>query len=260
MPKSILDPDMSFSSQAREQKLGAEVPEEFHAWRQDPTPATRTALLKKVSPIIDSAVTSYGMGNPGSPVLRSRAKLISLQALQSFDPQKGSLKNHLMSHLRGLQRLSGQQQQIISLPERVAIERHHLAATENNLRDQIGRDPSDAEIADETGMSLKRLAYIRQARPATAEGTMTHEDDEGNMHMPGGTPFGQPTADPWVDFVYYDLSPVDQSILDYTLGRNGAPRLPQGEIAQRLGMTGAAVSQRAARIQQILDERRLFGG
>jgi DNA-directed RNA polymerase specialized sigma subunit len=252
--KSILDPDMPFASAARTQAVGADVPEEFHAWKQNPTPQTRTALLKKMSPVIDSAMTSYGMGNAGS-ILRSRAKLITLQAMGSYDPQRGKLRTHLLSHLRGLQRLSGQQQQIISLPERVAIERSQLVETEDRLRDALGRDPSDAEIADSTGISFKRLGYLRQAKPPTAEGTLTRTDDEGNLRSPNSTPVGERQFDAWANFIYHDLSPADQLVMDYSLGRNGAPRLPLTEIARRMGVTSGAVSQRAARIQTLLDER-----
>jgi RNA polymerase primary sigma factor len=252
--KSILDSDMPFASEARNKAVGADLPAEYHAWKKNPTPTNNTAFLKHLSPVIDSALTSYGMGNAASPVLRSRARVMALQAMRSYDPKKGNIRTHVLSHLRGLQRISGQQQQIISLPERVAIQRNQLIQAEDELRDRLGRDPSDLEIADATSLSPKRLAYLRLAIPPTAEGTLTQEDDEGNMQMPELGGGGQP-HDAWADFVYYDLSPTDQLIMDYSLGRNGSPKLPLHDIARRLGITGGAVSQRAARIQTLLDER-----
>lgn len=258
--RSILDSDMPFASEGRQKALNA-APPEFHAWKSDPTPQTSAALLKHVSPIIDSAMTSYGMGAAASPTLRSRAKLMALHAMKSFDPARGNLRSHLLSQLRGLQRVSAQQQQIISLPERVAIERSHLMESEDQLRDRLGRDPSDLEIADATGLSTKRLAYLRLAKPATAEGTMLREDDDGNLQEPAATPVGHSASDAWANFVYYDLSPTDQLIMDYALGRNGTPKLPLHEVARRLGLTSGAVSQRTSRIQRLLDEQQgMLGG
>ena len=63
--------------------------------------------------------------------------------------------------------------------------------------------------------------------------------------------------------VYYDLDDTNQSIMEYTLGLHGAPVLENREIANRLGITAGAVSQRKAKIQAMLDEQFMvdpFGG
>jgi len=49
-------------------------------------------------------------------------------------------------------------------------------------------------------------------------------------------------------------------IMDMTLGRNGKRRTPTQEIARKLGITPGAVSQRAAKIQTMLDKRYTQGG
>jgi len=255
--KSVLDPDpdMPFSGESlRKGRLEPDFTPEYDAWKLRPGQDTNAALLKKVSPVIDTAMTTYGLGQSASPTLRSKAKLMALKAMTSYDPSKGNLRTHLLSNLRGLQRASAQEQQIISLPERVAIQQKQLIEMEDNLRDQLGRDPSDGEIADATGLSHKRLAYIRRAHSGIAEGSITSETAEGDVFTPASRSLG-PQNDAWMDFVYYDLGPTDQLIMDYTMGRNGTPQLPTSEIARRLGVTPSAVSQRAARIQAMLDEQ-----
>lgn len=257
--KSVLDPDMPFASESRKQQLEPELSPAYQAWKTTPTLQTRAALVKEVSPVIDQAMTSYGMGSATSPVLRSRAKIMASQAFDTYDPAKGSLKTHLLSQLRGLQRHAAQSQNIIGIPERVAIQRQQLSETENVLRDELGRDPSDLEIADRTGLSRKRLAYIRGYQPPTAEGSVMQEDDAGNVGMPSAQAVQPEVA--YLDYVYYDLAPVDQVILDYSLGLHGAPKLTPKEVAQRLGVTVSAISQRAAKIQRMLDEQHdLIGG
>jgi len=62
-------------------------------------------------------------------------------------------------------------------------------------------------------------------------------------------------ANAWFNFVYDDLSPVDKLIADMTLGRNGRRKTSTQEIARRLNITPGAVSQRAAKIQAMLDKQ-----
>jgi hypothetical protein len=257
MPLDFIDPEMPFASSSLRAKKPDELMPTFDAWKAAPSPQTSAALLKQVSPIIDTAMTSYGMGQGASSTLRARAKLIAHQAFGTYDPAKGPLKAHLMGQLRGLQRLAAQQNQIISIPERVAIQRQQLVESEDLLRDRLGRDPSDAEVADHTGLSRKRLGYIRQFKPPTALGTVTTEDEEG-IYTP---PVNQDPSEAWNDLVYYDLDPSNQLVMDYTLGMHGAPKLPPEEIARRLGVTVSAVSQRTAKIQKLLNEQYdLMGG
>jgi DNA-directed RNA polymerase specialized sigma subunit len=246
---------MSFSLQ---NKLEPEFTDAFNTWKATPNPATNTSLLKAVSPVIDTALRSYGTQ---SPTLRSRAKQMTLSAMQTYDPSRGKLRTHLLSQLQGLRRYSAQEQNIISLPEQVALDQKFLHDQENNLRDFLGRDPSDAEIADHTGISLKRLNYVRQFKPPLAESTVSRPTDDGSDILePGVRHLGRDDeGEAWLDFVYADLGDTDRVIMDYTLGRNGSPKLPVTEVARRLGITPSAASQRLARIQGLIDERQSLG-
>jgi DNA-directed RNA polymerase specialized sigma subunit len=179
---------------------------------------------------------------------------MAIKAFDSYDPARGSLQSHLLSHLRRLQRTGAQEAQIISLPEQVALDRRHLDEAEEELRYTLGRDPSDMEVADQTGLSMKRIKYIRQAGPATSTGQAEAAHETGEMPASDIPGFDRGRR-AWEDFVYADLSPTDQLIFDLTLGRNGRRAMPVGDIARRLGITPSAVSQRTQKIQRLLDER-----
>jgi DNA-binding Lrp family transcriptional regulator len=58
-----------------------------------------------------------------------------------------------------------------------------------------------------------------------------------------------------MDFVYGDLDNTNKLIMDMSLGRNGRKQTSVQEIARRLNITPGAVSQRAAKIQQMLNQR-----
>jgi DNA-directed RNA polymerase specialized sigma24 family protein len=235
-------------------KLEEEFVEPYEAWKAKPSPVTAGALLKSVDPILKTAMRSYGGGSGASPTLRSQAKQLTIEAFPTYDPQRGSMKSHLMGHLQRLHRLSGQEQQIIRLPERVAMDRIQVDSAVKELEDRFGRPPSEGETADYTGLSRQRLAYIRQADRPVAEGTMLRPTEEGaGMYMPA---VEQPTAEQstWLEFVYDDLTPTDQFIMERMLAMHGHRKMNVNDIAARLRITPGAVSQRLARIQQKLDK------
>jgi len=251
---SVLDQTLPFASGGSSSagKLEDDHTEAFNQWKADPTPDTRGALLKSVSPVISTAIHSYAPS--GGPNIKSKARLMALKAFDSYDPAKGNMKTHLLSQLRGLQRTQGQANQIIRIPERVVLDRQHLAETESRMQDELGRDPSDLEIANATGLSLKRIGHIRNAKPGTNTGSII--DEEGEVFSPASSiPGASDNDDAWAQMVYYDLDEVNQGVMDYTLGWHGAPQLENREIAQRLGITPSAVSQRKAKIQAMLDEQ-----
>lgn len=229
----------------------------YPQWTANKTPETSTALLQTLQPVIDTAVMSYA-GQSASPTIRSRAKLMALKALDTYDPARGNVRTHLLSQLQSLRRLSAQNQNIISIPEQVGLDYTRLSESENELRDQLGRDPSDDELADATGLSTRRIQKIRAFNQPVSEGMTTREvmDEESYGGDVASTiPNSNRAADAWFKFVYDDLGPVDKLIADMTLGRNGRRKASTQDIARRLNITPGAVSQRAAKIQAMLDKQ-----
>ena len=80
------------------------------------------------------------------------------------------------------------------------------------------------------------------------------------MFSPASTIPGQTTgSDAWVEFVYGDLNPTDQFVMERAMGLHGHQTIPAQQIAKHLGITPGAISQRMSRIQQLLDQRDEFG-
>jgi DNA-directed RNA polymerase specialized sigma subunit len=236
--------------------LESEFAEPYNTWKANPSPENATALLKTVHPVLTAALRTYG--TQSSPTLQSRAKIMALDAMDRYDPSKAKLRTHLMFQLQGLRRHAAREQQILSVPEQVALDLNHLRESENHLRDQLGRDPSDSELADHTGLSLKRIGYIRGARPSYAEGSMQRTTSEGeDIYSPPVVE--RDNVRQWHEFVYHDLAPTDQLIMEHTLGLHGKPVLANKDLAQKLMISPGAVSQRKAKIQAKLDLREEFG-
>lgn len=228
--------------------LEDEFREPFQAWKANPTPAANAQILTTLHPVIEKGVKTH-VGD-SNPLLISRARKLTLNGLRSYDPARSRLQTHLFNQYQGLKRISRQQTQPIHIPERVQSDSYNLQNYTQELRDELGREPTDNELADRTGFSPRRMSKIRQYQPGMAEGNL-------EAVAPGFSPGVQSNGklrDMWIQIVYDDLSAIDQKILEHTLGMHGQPMLSNQDLARRLGRSPGAISQRKARIQQLLDQ------
>jgi len=239
-------------------KLEPEYKDTYTAWTTTPNKKTTGALLRAVDPVISNALRSYGGGKP-SPMLRSKAKQLAVQSFASYDPTRGSLRGHMLSRLQRLRRIAGSERQIIRVPEQVSLDQMRTSNASVELHDKLGRPPSDQELADHTGLSVRRLGYIRQGQRPLAEGTVSQRIAESAGFDPAIKPM-QTTNDAYTEFVYDELDPTNQYIMERTLGLHGHPRQSAVQLAKELKMTSSAISHRMKYIQQQFDELEDLGG
>lgn len=222
----------------------------YEAWQADPSPAGNANLLKAIDPVVQKGVQMYG---GGSPLSASRARLVALDAMRKYDPKRSRLQSHVLNHMRGLQRINQQQHQVMRVPERILLESQRLRNYHQELSDELGRDPSDTELADRLGVSPTRLAKIRSYQPGMSSGQVEAMDPLTGG-VAGRLPGRHEAADMWAQVVHQDLGPLDQRILELSLGMFGNKKLSNAEIAQKLGRSPGAITQRKLKIQQLLDQ------
>lgn len=223
----------------------------YEAWKSVPGPASNAQILTHVQPIIDGAIkTHVGQSNP---LLVSRARRMALDGLRSYDPSVGRLETHLYNQLQGLKRVNRQQTQVMRVPERMQIDKAKLSAAAQDFLNENGREPTDAELADYTGFSLRRMAHVRRYNPAVAEGAVA-DPLTGQGYSGGVIDPHRATRSAWMQLVYDDLDPYHQKIMEYGLGLNGRKKLSNMAIAAKMGRSPGAISQAKLRIQKMLDE------
>jgi DNA-directed RNA polymerase specialized sigma subunit len=237
MPKSYLEPNYS---------------ESFQQWQAKPTPMATDQLLQQVEPVIQKSLVATA-GPSYSPLLRSHARRIALQAFQSYDPSQAKLGTHLTNHLQGLRRVYRQQSQVMATPERVSMDAAYVNEQSQRLEDELGRPPSAQELANTTGLSPRRLAHLSKFRQPMAEGTFSDtamgEDQSNSPGVMADSPYHLAQ-----EVIYQDLEPKNQLIMEHTLGLHGRPVLSNQQLAARLRLSPGAISQRKLSIQQKLDE------
>lgn len=219
----------------------------YARWQKDPVDTHLITMLDRMKPVIDNAVTTYAGGSK-SPLVSGRARVLAARAIRSYDPNAGaSLKSHLMLQLQPLRRFHGQASRPLKMSERRLAQLRDLQQAEREYFDKYDRDPSDVELADHLGISIRKISKIRNyARPVMGPSTELTGTEGVIDHAATRTD----PMEAWLDYVYNELDSTDQQIVDWKLGRNGRSVLPNNEIGKRLRLTPAAVSQRLARIQQ----------
>lgn len=217
---------------------------EYETWLADPTPENMATVMKSLEPTINSEVQRY---NGPKPLLRGKAKALAINAVKTYKPTQGAqLRSWIVTSLQPLSRY-GQQLRPIHASEVAIRQAAQVNRVREEMADEAGKEPTIEELADQTGISVVRIKKLRQqVKPAISESAFDVSNDPNSPGLPG-------TIEPdrigaAADMVYHSLSDRDKQIHDFKTGKHGVPVLPNQEIAKRLGVSPAMISQRSAQI------------
>lgn len=206
-------------------------------------------LLKRLQPTINSAITSYAGGDKSLDV---KAAKLTLEALKKYDPSFGADPSTFVFHnLKRLNRIAGKRGNIIPQSEYAVAERNTVQNYINNFVEEYGREPSLGELADKTGLSPKKLDRILSTNVILNDTSTLAEETGASTVGSSGT-----TDDDYFEYVYASVSPIDQKIMEWASGYHKKPILSNNQIATKLRISPAAVSQRKAKIQQLMSDVR----
>jgi DNA-directed RNA polymerase specialized sigma subunit len=226
------------------------------AYLAEPTPEGLKAVVDEHRDFIDGTVTR--MVGKVSPVVKTRSYLLAAEAIKKYDPSKKvPLRNWIAQGLQPIHRISKSATEIIGVPELLRREAAQLAKAREELRERLYRDPSQDELADHTGIPVRKQNRIAKGMFWTkSEGQFQQSLEAGGDDADDAAPaaFAKDDLAEIQDYVYHDLDDIDKQIFQYRLGYNGAEKLPNMEIARRLNLSAPAVTQRANRIQRRLEE------
>lgn len=218
----------------------------YDRWSKDPTPDNMSEVLSSLDPVISREVHRYT--GPKS-LLRGKAKSLAIQAVRNFDPSRGAkLHSWVTTQLQQLNRY-GQSLRPVYVPEVTNRESSELNSVSQRLSDELGRQPTHDELADELGVSTKKIQRLLKAKPAVLSESQLYTDPESGMTSLPATSEVDVIGES-ADVIYPGLSERDKMIYDYKTGKRGKPPLNNLQIARKLGVTPALVSQRAKDIAQ----------
>ena len=217
----------------------------YEEWSRRGDPDSLAGVVAALSPTINAEIQRY---QGPKPILRSRARSLAIGAIKTYDPSSGArLQSWVVTQMQPLSRYS-KQLQPLRMPEMATRQGAEIARVRSELSDELGHEPDEEELADATGLSVKRIKHVMSmSRPVTSEGSLAAAGaDSGETWAPGvDTPRSLSTIE---DAVYESLTARDKAIFDMKTGKHGKTAISNQQIAARFGVTPALVSQRTQAI------------
>lgn len=222
----------------------------WESWRNSPNQRNMGVVLNQLNPLIQKEVNRWsGSYSLARPLLELEANRLASEAVHSYSPQRGAaLATHVTNRLKKLSRLPYTHQNLARLPEHQTLKFHSFHSAKAELEDRLGREPTSAELTDELGWSRPYMTRFKKS--------LRKEFLESGDPVPI---FDSASDDAQtVDFIYNDMSPLQQRLFEHTTGYGGARTLSNPQLMKRLKMSQGQLSyQKRLLIDKISD---LTGG
>ena len=220
--------------------------------------AAREHMIKANLRLVVKIARDYE--NYGLPLLDliSEGNIGLMKAVERFDPNKGAkLSTYAAWWIKqAIKRALADQGKTIRLPVHVVDKLFHIRKAETKLVELLGREPTDLEIAEDTGLRADQVRDYRKASVAPTSLDAKLGDDDTNR-------VADIVADPNAEAPYQQaleesdneilsevirtLSPREQTILKLRFGLSGDDEKTLEEVGEQFGVT-------RERIRQIQDE------
>jgi len=214
----------------------------------------RELMIKANLRLVVKIARDYdGIGLPLLDLI-SEGNIGLMKAVERFDPKKGGKLSTYGSWWikQSIKRALANQSKTIRLPVHLVDKISKMRRLAMRLQEELGREPSDEELADELGMTPARVRQMRLAaiRPASLDAPIG--DDESNFFSDvvedenAVSPY-ENLKDKTVTGMLQDmvkhLDPREATILRYRFGLDGGQEKTLEEVGEKFGVTRERVRQ-----------------
>jgi DNA-directed RNA polymerase specialized sigma subunit len=208
-------------------------------------------LFQSLSPLLRRVSLNF-RGNLPASYVEASVKKHALHAINTYDPSKGSqLNTHIMNRMNKVKRDVSQYQN----PGRLAESSHwrvtNFQHVQANMANELGRQPTDHELAGALSTPDKPLDHREVARIRAG----TRRDlaaVEGQNRWKPDEEYVQRTM---LEDISYELDPLARGVLHMTFGMAGHNPAQARDIAGKLGLTPGRVSQIRREIARKVEQR-----
>jgi RNA polymerase primary sigma factor len=214
----------------------------------------REQMIKANLRLVVKIARDYeGIGLPLLDLI-SEGNIGLMKAVERFDPGRGAKLSTYASWWikQSIKRALANQSKTIRLPVHLVDKLSKMRRCALRLQEELGREPTDEELAEELGTTAARVARLRMAaiRPASLDGPIGNDDT---------TCFGDVVQDENADSPYEQLeektvlrmlremvgtlSQREASILRARFGLGGDSPLSLDEVGRAFGVTRERIRQ-----------------
>lgn len=196
----------------------------------------------------------YAWSGIGADDLFSSGILGLIAAVDTYDHDRGRLAPHARMHIRKeMLALIAAQRSLLHLPSSVNYHALLIARAESALTGELGREPTDPEVARAAGLSLQRLRNVRQALGTIVSLDDPGEDNEDSASLhealadesaeTGEQAASTNSRSEWLSNALVKLSTREQKLLRRHYGLDGRGGLPLARVAAELSISRERLRQ-----------------
>lgn len=212
-------------------------------WKRTGDEKHLSELYTKYDGMIQSSVNKYMNPNIPRPALEGEAKNQAYIAFDTYDPNRGTqLSTHVGTRLHKLYSYVSKYQNVGKIPEGEISNINTYKKAKEDLRLSVGREPSTIELADHLSWDIKRVGRMEASLRGDYVGLENISALESNPQFQR------------MMFTYYEMTPEEQIVFDYTLGSHGKPKMSPGQIAVQMNISNSKVSAIRSKIAKRMGE------
>ncbi|HEX3800353.1 MAG TPA: sigma-70 family RNA polymerase sigma factor [Verrucomicrobiae bacterium] len=214
----------------------------------------REQMIKANLRLVVKIARDYeGIGLPLLDLI-SEGNIGLMKAVERFDPAKGGKLSTYGSWWikQAIKRALANQSKTIRLPVHLVDKISKMRRIGMKLQEELGREPTDEELADEMGMTAARVRQMRMAaiRPASLDAPIG-DDDSNNFadvveDENATTPYENledKTVTGMLQEMVKHLDEREATILRYRFGLDGGTEKTLEEVGEKFGVTRERVRQ-----------------
>ena len=196
-------------------------------------------LKNSLKSAVKSNVNIYKAANVPTDLIEMEAKRLTIEALKSYDPTKGTAVNsHVNNELKRLYRFVVEHQNIGRVQEnRAGNNIKVFNESRSALFEELGRDPTAQEVASHIGIRRGKQITVSQVEMMMKESRKDRNvSDENFSFTPTDTRI-------LIKLLPEVLTPIENQVFERYYGVNGSPKMKPGQISKALKLSPARVSR-----------------